>query len=113
MARLFADENFPFPSVVTLRGLGHDVRTLQEAGYGGRAVPDEAVLSLGSDDGRAVLTINRRHFIRLHTQRPDHAGIIVCSFDPDFDALGARIHFAIEAEGPLTGRLLRIQRPAN
>lgn len=112
MARLFADENFPFPTVLTLRGLGHDVRTLQEAGYGGRALPDDAVLALGLDDGRAVLTINRRHFICLHMQMPNHAGIIVCSFDSDFSALGARIHAAIEAEGSLTGRLLRIHRPA-
>ena len=111
MARLFADENFPFPVVLILRTLGHDVRTLQEAGYAGRATPDEVVLSLATDDGRAVLTINRRHFIRLHTLRPDHAEIIVCSFDPDFAALAARIQSTIEAEGQLGGRWLRVSRP--
>lgn len=32
MARLYADENFPFPVVVCLRALGHDVLTTNDAG---------------------------------------------------------------------------------
>ena len=86
MARLFADENFPLPTVIELRRLGHDVTTLQEIGLGGRAIPDESVLELAIQHGRALLTLNRRHFIRLHQVTPRHAGIIVCSFDPDFEA---------------------------
>ncbi|MCA9995003.1 MAG: DUF5615 family PIN-like protein [Anaerolineales bacterium] len=30
MARLYANENFPFPVVVQLRQLGHDALTIQE-----------------------------------------------------------------------------------
>ena len=32
MARLYANENFPFPVVEELRKLGHDVLTIQETG---------------------------------------------------------------------------------
>ena len=31
MARLYADENFPFPAVEALRRLGHDVLTMTKA----------------------------------------------------------------------------------
>ena len=35
------------------------------------------------DDGRILFTHNRRHFLRLHRHRTaDHAGIVVCTFDP-------------------------------
>jgi hypothetical protein len=42
MARLYANENFPFPAVVELRRLGHDVLTVSETGKAGQAVPDSA-----------------------------------------------------------------------
>ncbi len=84
MSRLYANENFPHPVVLELRRLGHDVLTVQETGKADQALPDEAVLKLAADEGRAVLTINRLHFIRLHRSQPNHAGIIVCTFAPDF-----------------------------
>ena len=40
MARLYADENFPFPVVEELRRVGHNVLTLQEAGYAGQSQGD-------------------------------------------------------------------------
>ena len=64
MARLYADEDFPYPVVLELRRLGHDVLTVQEAGKAGQK--DEAVLDEARADGRAVLTHNRRDFIHLH-----------------------------------------------
>ena len=84
MSRLYANENFPHPVVLELRRLGHDVLTVQETGKADQALPDEAVLKLAADEGRAVLTINRLHFIRLHRSQPHHAGIVVCTFAPDF-----------------------------
>jgi len=84
MARLYANENFPMPVVEELRRLGHNVLTIQEAGKGGQSVSDEEVLSFASTDSRALLTLNRKHFIRLHKASPGHAGIIVCTFDPDY-----------------------------
>lgn len=59
-----------------------------------------------------MLTLNRKDFIRLHRENPNHAGIVVCTFDPDFTGQAERIHAAIAAEGDLTGRLLRINRSA-
>ena len=35
MARLYANENFPYQVVIALRALGHDVLTVQEAGNAG------------------------------------------------------------------------------
>lgn len=108
--RLLADENFPFPVVEALRAFGYDVLTLNDLGQAGQALADVAVLKLASDDERAVLTLNRKHFVRLHQASADHSGIIVCSFDLDFDGQAKRIRSAID--GPsVAGRLLRISRP--
>src|ERR1700676_1565900 len=111
MARLFADENFPFPTVESLRALGHEVTTVQESGKGNQSMPDHEVLALATSQAMPVPTMNRRHFIRLHAASPDHAGIVVCTFDPDFSALAERIHTLIEAEAPLARKLLRVNRP--
>ena len=67
MARLYTDENFPAPTVEELRRLGHDVLTLAEAGRAGQALPDEAVLALAHAAERTLVTLDRTHFIRLHT----------------------------------------------
>jgi hypothetical protein len=112
MTRLYADENFPFPVVEELRRLGHDVLTLQETGYAGQAVPDEIVLEYANREGRALLTVNRKHFIHLHKASSNHAGIGGCSFDPYFIEQAHRIHQALESYGgDLTGQRLRINRP--
>jgi hypothetical protein len=76
---LYADEDFDYPVVEELRRLGYDVLTVPEAGQAGQ--PDPAVLAYAVGQGRAVLTHNRRHFIRLHRQSPFHCGIIVCTRD--------------------------------
>ena len=111
MARLFADENFPFPVVQVLRHLGHDVVTLAELGKAGQAITDKAILELATTDQRAIVTLNRKHFVRLHEADPSHAGIIVCSLDLDFDGQAARVHEALAASESITGRLIRVNRP--
>lgn len=110
MARLYANENFPFPAVLALRALGHEVLTTSDTGLSGVAVPDPEVLSFASARGLAVLTLNRRDFIRLHREHPDHAGIVACTFDPDFDALAARVHAELLATPDLSRNLLRVNR---
>jgi hypothetical protein len=110
MARLYANENFPLPVVSILRNLGHDVLTVVETGKAEQAWHDEHVLEFAWQDDRALLTFNRRHFIRLHNLHPDHAGIIACTVDPDFNALAARIHAAIQDTGVLQEQLIRINR---
>ncbi len=108
MATLYADENFKLDVVEQLRLLGHDVLTVQEAGKQGG--DDAGVLTDATGAGRAVLTFNRRHFIRLHGQVPSHAGILVCT-DDDTAALTTRIHEALAACPNLDNQLLRINKP--
>lgn len=112
MARFYANENFPLPVVQALRRWGHDVLTIQETGKAGQAIPDEEILEFAGMEKRAVLTLNRKHFVRLHAIRPDHAGIVVCTFDPDFSGQASRIHVAVGSQSDLTGQLIRINRPA-
>jgi hypothetical protein len=111
MARLFANENLPEAVVLELRRLGHDVLTMRESGHAGQSVPDTDVLQFATGERRAVVTLNRRHFVRLHEGWPGHAGVIVCTFDLDFAALAQRIHQAIADGPPLAGQLLRVNRP--
>ena len=84
MTRLYANENFPFPVVEELRRLGHNAITVAETGRANQQMSDEEVLQFAVSDGRAVVTLNRKHFFRLHSQRPGHSGIIACTYDPDF-----------------------------
>lgn len=111
MARLYANENFPFPVVDELRRLGHDVLTVLDSGRAGQRTSDEEVLDFATSERRAVLTFNRKHFFRLHRLRPAHAGIVACTYDPDFTALAERIHRVISGPPQLAGQLVRINRP--
>jgi predicted nuclease of predicted toxin-antitoxin system len=111
VARFYANENFALPVVGHLRERGHEVLTVLEAGKAEQSISDQEVLSFASDDNRCVLTFNRKHFIRLHGDNPNHAGIIVCTYDPDFVALADRIHGEVSKRTSLRGELLRINRP--
>lgn len=108
MARLYADEQFPLPVVRLLREMGHDILTVQEAGN--TSASDPAVLAFATTDDRAVLTQNRRHFIKLHNQAPEHAGIVSCTTDSDVERLALRINEAIAAAEPLAKKLIRVRR---
>jgi len=110
MARLYSNENFPLPVVRRLADLGHDVLTTVDAGKAGVAIPDADVLIYATELGRAVLTLNRKDFIRLHLQSSDHAGIIVCTFDADFGAQAARIADLLKTCSDLKGQLIRVNR---
>jgi hypothetical protein len=61
---------------------------------------------------RVVLTLNRRHFVRLHLLGQPHSGIIVGTYDPPFEAQAQRIDEAILSFSELTGQLIRINRPS-
>lgn len=111
MSRLYSDENFPMPVVQALRELGHDVLTCFDAGQAGQAIPDEEVLAFAIAEQRVLLTINRKHFIRLHLQNDHHFGIAVCTFDADFVGLAKRIDEALNQIGQCAGQLVRINRP--
>ena len=112
MFRLYSNENFPLPVVEELRRLGCDVTTVLETGRAGQAWPDEEVLRYATAENRVLLTLNRKHFIRLHRAQVPHAGIVVCTVDADFPGQASRIHAALTAAGEIRGQLLRVNRPS-
>ncbi len=111
MARLLADENFPRPVAAALRRLGHDVVELVQMGLADQGLTDVAVLNAATAEGRAVLTLNRRDFARLHLERPRHGGIVACTFDANFAAFAARIDAVLSEQGDLHTQFVRIVRP--
>jgi predicted nuclease of predicted toxin-antitoxin system len=112
LARLLADENFPQPAVGELRRLGHEVVTVQDVGRAGQAWPDAEVLEFARSESRAVVTLNRRDFLRLHHENPAHGGLVLCTFDSDFLGQAQRIHEVVSAAGELSGKVFRVNRPA-
>lgn len=112
MAGPYANENFPLPVVLRLRELGHVVLTVQETGKGERSMTDEEVLAFATAAGRAVVTLNRKHFLRLHKDGRSHAGIIACTFDADFDRQALRIHEAVRELATLANTVIRVNRPS-
>ena len=112
MARFYADEQFPFQVVELLRNVGHDVLTVQEAGNANQRIPDDQVLAFAVDQERAILTINRIDFIRLHRRDDQHFGIVVCTNNRNWEQFAARIDEAVRAEESLRGKLIRVVRPS-
>jgi predicted nuclease of predicted toxin-antitoxin system len=110
MAKLYADEQFSYRVVEFLRELGHDVLTVQEAGHSGDSDPE--VLAFAIADNRAVVTLNRKDFFKLHKLNAIHGGIIACSDDRDRQRLANNIHAAIEKLESLAGQEIRIYKPA-
>jgi hypothetical protein len=52
MARLYADEQFPFAVIKGLREIGHDVLTVQDANQAGLKIPDSDVLNFATENNR-------------------------------------------------------------
>lgn len=107
-----ADENFPLRVVEELRQLGHDVLTIFEDGRANQSFTNSKLLARTTELDRALITLNRLDFKRLHGQMPDHAGIIICTEDPDRLGQAQRIVDAITACPELRGQLIRVYRPA-
>ncbi|MBS1823735.1 MAG: DUF5615 family PIN-like protein [Acidobacteria bacterium] len=95
--------------VKVLRELGHSVITVLESGMANQALPDIEVLRYATSQDRVLLTYNRKHFLQLHRDSPTHAGIIVCTYDPDAVGQADKIHLAVK-DVELSGRVLRIYR---
>jgi hypothetical protein len=110
MASFYADEDFPLRAVVALRRLGHDVLTTAEAGNANKAMPDDEVLQQAGKRHRALLTLNRWHFISLHRRSAEHDGIVACTADADCEALAHRVDEATRGLPSLLGILLRVNR---
>ena len=110
MARLYADEKVPLPVVEALRELGHDILIVVEDGKGNRQCPDALILRDATAFGRAVVTLNRTHFRRLHRENPSHAGIVLCTCDSDFAGQTMRIHELLSTQKDVAGHLLQMYR---
>ena len=112
MARFYSNENLAIQVAAELRRLGHDVLTTLDSGKANSSVPDLEVLRFAAAEGRILVSHNRRHFASLHRHRTeDHAGIVLCTVDPDFPALAQRIDRSVAAEPDMTNKLIRVNRP--
>ena len=114
MARFYSNENFPLRVVRELRALGHDILTSLEAGEANRGIPGDRVFAFASSQRRALLTQNRRDFLKLHNSGSfQHAGIVLCTADPDFSGQACRINEAVSHfRDGLPNALVRVNRPA-
>lgn len=77
--KLYLDQDVNINLAVRLRRHGYDVVTTREVGNIGN--PDEQQLEYATNNSRAILTHNRKHFRRLHrdwkSSGQHHGGIIV------------------------------------
>jgi predicted nuclease of predicted toxin-antitoxin system len=109
VARFYADEQFPRRVVELLRGLGHDVLTVQEAERRGDSDPE--VLAFATNDNRSVITLNRKDFFKLHRLSQEHSGIIACTDDRHRERLADNIHNAVQGLESLAGMEIRVRKP--
>jgi len=112
MIKLYADEQFPLPVVTILRTLGYDILTIQDVGKAEQKISDPEVLQDAISLNRAVLTMNRRDFIRLHRQTPHHKGIIICKSNTNWEKIAHAIHNHLIQFESIHGELIRIKLPS-
>ena len=110
MASFYTNENFPIKIAQYLRQMGHDVLTSHEAGKANQRIPDEEVLAFAAQSERILLTLNRWDFIVLHTKSTQHAGIMVCTQNPDLLQQAEQIDKAVTEAGNMKEILIRVNR---
>jgi hypothetical protein len=111
MIQLYANENCPLETVQVLRDLGYDVLTTHEIGKSNLKIPDDEVLLFAISENRAILTVNRKDFIKLHRNNSAHAGIIVCTKNDDFENFATCIHAAlIPLNHNISNQLIRVYK---
>ncbi|MEX2287003.1 MAG: DUF5615 family PIN-like protein [Planctomycetaceae bacterium] len=115
MVRLFADEQFPARATRRLRLLGYNVLTVQDINFSkyGDSKTDQQVLEIAMNDNRAVVTLNRKDFVRLAEEIHWHSGIIVCvrrrrGADHLARAIDRAIKDTLSDHRHLTGILIRV-----
>ncbi|NMF60617.1 DUF5615 family PIN-like protein [Pseudanabaena yagii] len=112
MFKLYADEQFPLPVVKILRALGYDILTVQDAGKAEQKIPDPEVLHYAISPNRAILTMNRRDFIRLHAQTPQHKGIVISRSSTNWEKIAQAIHNHLSQFETIEKQFIRIKLPS-
>lgn len=108
MKFLFADEDVYKRLVDDLRNNGADVLTIKDEGLDNTGMEDGAVLELAKVYDRALITFNRKDFIRLHKSGIEHAGIIICKRNTPHQSIVKKIVALVSEEDEFYGRLFRI-----
>ncbi|MEM6321603.1 MAG: DUF5615 family PIN-like protein [Bacteroidota bacterium] len=84
-----------------MRTYGFDVLTSLEAGNANQRIPDDEVLKFATSQNRTFLTFNQKDFFKLHKKDKNHAGIVACTYDNQYQALADRIKIATTENEPL------------
>jgi predicted nuclease of predicted toxin-antitoxin system len=110
--KFLADENFPFPSVVLLRGAGHDVKHVGDVASGS---PDETVVALANEEGRTILTFDGDiGTLAIAREQPAHGGIVyfrIFSYKPETPGLMLSDYLAANPEVDLSERITVFDPP--
>jgi predicted nuclease of predicted toxin-antitoxin system len=92
-----ANENFPRPSVLFLRGQGIPVKSIQELHSG---LPDDAVINLAKDEELIILTLDRDYGELIFRYAMEHPPAVVYFRNkgkgPEF--VGRQLHFLLSEE---------------
>lgn len=95
--------------VQALRDFGYDVLTSYESGRANQRISDDEVLAFAKSEQRIVITLNRDDFIALHRRNKDHAGIIICKDDRDYQGqIEFLYHYLLSQTENLEHRLIRV-----
>ncbi len=95
--------------VKALRNLGYDVLTSYESGRANQGISDDEVLAFAKSEQRIVITLNRDDFIALHRRNKEHAGIIICKDDRDYQGQIEFLHnYLLSQSEKLEHRLIRV-----
>ena len=106
----YSNENLVLEMVNILRSLGYKVITSYDAGQANQGIPDDQVLNYATQNGLILITFNRDDFIKLHQSGLQHAGIIICKTDRDYQGQVKTLHEYLQNETILTNRLIRIKK---
>jgi Domain of unknown function (DUF5615) len=102
--RLFMDEMVHKRLAESLRDLGYDAVSCQEAGRANQGYSDEEQLAYATSEGRAILTFNMVDFFPLDRAWKaigrSHAGIVVSPAIEDFGTLLRAVRRHLESHEP-------------
>src|SRR4051812_39992850 len=113
MAQILADEDVPARLSAELRLLGHAVTMVRQidSSKSGSGISDRGVLTYAMERSWIVLTLNERHFRRLHKDIGWHSGIVIVKPENDgkrLTRLAKCIDVKLKSADDVRGRLFTI-----